>query len=210
VRTCIRSRNVDFEWAKLDAAFTGKVEAAIKKRYDHDVPLLVRCFEEMKRVVAANPYLKKKGIEPDKPHVTFLAEAPKKADLERIAGTTFGNGSFERVDREVHVHCPHDYGNTKLNNTFFENKLKVKASTRNWRTMNERVRIGEAECSPLLRRRPSAFLSACGTSRSNLSDGGWRNSTSPCSMPPLPGPWAIPRSRPERSVRPRKVPGPPP
>ena len=33
--------------------------------------------------------------------------------------------------------------NTKLNNAYFESKLKVSATTRNWRTVNELVRIGE-------------------------------------------------------------------
>ncbi len=144
VRTYIQSGNVVFESAKPDAAFAGKVQAAIKKRYDHDVPVLVRSLEEMKRVSTANPYLERKDIELDKLHVTFLAEAPKKPDVEKIAGASFGNDSFELVGREVYVHCPDGYGNTKLNNTFFENKLKVSATTRNWRTVHELVRMGEA------------------------------------------------------------------
>lgn len=91
----------------------------------------------MKRASTANPYLKRKGIEFDKLHVTFLAEQPEKADVEKIAGATFGNDSFELLGRDVYVHCPDGYVNTKLNNTFFENKLKVSATTRNWRTVNE-------------------------------------------------------------------------
>jgi uncharacterized protein (DUF1697 family) len=43
----------------------------------------------------------------------------------------------------VYLHCPKGYGNTKLNNTFFENKLKVTATTRNWKTSNELVKIME-------------------------------------------------------------------
>jgi uncharacterized protein (DUF1697 family) len=35
------------------------------------------------------------------------------------------------------------YGNTKLSNIFFENKLKVTATTRNWKTINELVYIAE-------------------------------------------------------------------
>jgi uncharacterized protein (DUF1697 family) len=44
----------------------------------------------------------------------------------------------------VFVYCPNGYGNTKLSNTFFENKLKVTATTRNWRTVNELLRLGAA------------------------------------------------------------------
>jgi uncharacterized protein (DUF1697 family) len=145
VRTYIQSGNVVFESAKLDVSTFGKkVEAAIKKRYEYDVPVLIRSLEDMKKVVAANPYLKRKGIEPDKLHVTFLANAPKKPEAERMIGTTSGNDSFELIGREAYVHCPDGYGNTKLNNAFFESKLKVSATTRNWRTVNELVRMGEA------------------------------------------------------------------
>jgi len=42
------------------------------------------------------------------------------------------------------VYCPNGYGNTKINNTFFENKLKVTATTRNLKTVKELVRIAEA------------------------------------------------------------------
>ncbi|MBK8339920.1 MAG: DUF1697 domain-containing protein [Flavobacteriales bacterium] len=144
IRTYIQSGNVVFEGGKVDPlAFAGKVESAIKKKYDYDVPVQVRTLDEMKAVVQDNPYLKHKGIELDKLHVTFLAEAPNKAEAEKIAGTTFTNDSFALHGREVYVHCPGGYGKSKLNNNWFESNLKVSATTRNWRTVNELVRIGE-------------------------------------------------------------------
>ena len=131
-------------FSKLDpASFGRKAEIAIKKKYDYDVPMLIRSLAEMKQVAMLNPYLKRTDIELDKLHVTFLAEPPKKTEVEKIAGTTFGNDSFELLGREVFVHCPDGYGNSKLNNNWFENKLKVRATTRNWRTVHELVRMGE-------------------------------------------------------------------
>jgi uncharacterized protein (DUF1697 family) len=41
----------------------------------------------------------------------------------------------------VYLYTPGGYGNTKLNNTFFESKLKCKATTRNWKTMNELLKM---------------------------------------------------------------------
>ena len=35
----------------------------------------------------------------------------------------------------VYLKLPHGYGRTKLNNAFFERKLGVAATTRNWRTV---------------------------------------------------------------------------
>ena len=35
----------------------------------------------------------------------------------------------------VYVYCPNGYGTTRINNTFFERKLGVRATTRNWQTV---------------------------------------------------------------------------
>ncbi len=58
------------------------------------------------------------------------------------------NGSFVRLSlamkrynecsmgrQEIFMHCPNGYGRTKLNNAFFERKLKMPATTRNWKTV---------------------------------------------------------------------------
>jgi uncharacterized protein (DUF1697 family) len=37
----------------------------------------------------------------------------------------------------VYLHCPNGYGTTKINNSFFEKRLKVDATTRNWNTVNK-------------------------------------------------------------------------
>lgn len=50
-------------------------------------------------------------------------ELPDTADELIVAGQT------------VYVHTPGGYGRTKLNNTFVERRLGVRATTRNWNTM---------------------------------------------------------------------------
>ncbi|HSN50112.1 MAG TPA: hypothetical protein VLR52_02695, partial [Bacteroidales bacterium] len=42
---------------------------------------------------------------------------------------------FVVLNREIYLFCPAGYGQTRLTNTFFESKLKVRATTRNRRTM---------------------------------------------------------------------------
>jgi uncharacterized protein (DUF1697 family) len=43
---------------------------------------------------------------------------------------------FVRCGQEIYLFCPSGYGKTKLSNDFFERKLKVAATTRNWKTVN--------------------------------------------------------------------------
>jgi uncharacterized protein (DUF1697 family) len=44
----------------------------------------------------------------------------------------------------VYLYCPNGYGRTKLTNTFWEKKLKVGATTRNWNTVNKLLELAEA------------------------------------------------------------------
>lgn len=44
---------------------------------------------------------------------------------------------FQITDSAVYLYLPGGYGRTKLNNNFFEKKLNITATTRNWKTVNE-------------------------------------------------------------------------
>ena len=48
----------------------------------------------------------------------------------------------------VYLTLPHGYGRTKLNNAFFERKLGVAATTRNWRTVRALVEMSAAGGAP--------------------------------------------------------------
>jgi len=50
---------------------------------------------------------------------------------------------FMIYDKEVYLFCPNGYGKTKFSNTFFEKKLSLSATTRNWKTVNALYEITE-------------------------------------------------------------------
>ena len=139
VITYIQSGNVIFRSdTKLgDAELAKQVEQALLKKYKFEVPVIIRSLEEVRRVIAVNPFLEEKGIDPEKLHVTFLSDVPEKAKVEAIAGADYPPDRFRILGKEVFVHCPISYGETKLSNKFFESKLKVSATTRNWNTVNK-------------------------------------------------------------------------
>jgi len=45
------------------------------------------------------------------------------------------------VGREIYVWCPNGYGRTKINTMWFERKLKLPATTRNWATVTSLVEL---------------------------------------------------------------------
>jgi len=136
--TYIQSGNVIF---KTDKKISGqglakKIEQSIAKKYQFDVPVIIRTGDEMKKTIAVNPFLKQKGINLEKLHVTFLAENPEQVKVKAIQNLDYMPDKFVIIDNDVYLYCPNGYGITKLSNGFFENKLKVTATTRNWRTVN--------------------------------------------------------------------------
>jgi len=145
VTTYIQSGNVIFTTKKPlpHKELTRKIEEAIFKKYDFNVPVIIRTGNEMEKVLAANPLLKQKNIDPEKLHVTFLEEQPSAERARLTKDLDYSPDKFVILKKEVYLYCPNGYGVSKLSNAFFENKLKVKATTRNWKTVNTLVSLAK-------------------------------------------------------------------
>jgi uncharacterized protein (DUF1697 family) len=139
VKTYIQSGNVIFKSnEKLsDLEFAKKIESKIYKNYDFQVPVIIRRIDEMKHIISANPFLKEENIDVKKLHITFLSEIPDKENVESIEKIDFSPDKFVIRGKEIYLYIPNSYAETKLSNNFFEKKLKVKATTRNWNTVNK-------------------------------------------------------------------------
>jgi len=98
---------------------------------------------EMKEVLRNNPFVGERQRDVAKMHVTFLSHEPAKEGLEKVKAGNYGVDEYVIWGKAIYLFCPDGYGQTKLNNNFLESKLKVTATTRNWRTVNELVRIAE-------------------------------------------------------------------
>jgi uncharacterized protein (DUF1697 family) len=137
VTNYIQSGNVIFQAEDhlTDIQAAEKIKQLIFEKYAFNVQVLIRTIEEMLKTQRINPFLENKAIDIEKLHVTFLAEIPKPEYLESIKKYDYSPDQFGIVGKDVFVYCPNGYGRTKINNEFFESKLKVSASTRNWRTV---------------------------------------------------------------------------
>jgi len=146
IATYIQSGNVVFKSNEkiTDLHIAKKIEEAIFKNYNFQVPVIVRSSDEMKKIVSSNPFLKQKNIDVKKLHVTFLSEIPAKTAVETIENIDFSPDQFVISGKEIYLRIPESYGETKLSNQFFEKKLKVSATTRNWNTVMELMEMSSA------------------------------------------------------------------
>jgi len=141
--TYIQSGNVIFDHVPGTPVreLSGKIEDAIINKFGFHVPVILRTVDEMKAIIKANPYINDVEKFPEKHYITFLEERPEMTVLEKINPYEFLPDKFIIIEREIYLNCAAGYGTTKLSNTFFENKLKVRATTRNWNTVNKLMEL---------------------------------------------------------------------
>ena len=77
--------------------------------------------------------------------MTFLDPAPDPKRVRALDPKQFAPDEFAIVKREIFVHCPGGYGRTKINNAYFEKRLAVDATTRNYATVR---RLAEMTARP--------------------------------------------------------------
>lgn len=137
VQSYIQSGNIIFELAKPKpvSALQDRLHLTISETFGFDIPVIVRTAEEMAKSIANNPFLKEKDADIERLHLTFLKENPSPELVEKIKQLQFLPDRFDIIGNDVFIYCENGYGTSKLINPFFEKKLGVTATTRNWKTV---------------------------------------------------------------------------
>lgn len=134
VETYIQSGNVIFSSKELSVKILeSKISSGIKNKFGFDVQVIVLNPEEIEYVIRANPFIKKKK-DTERLYVTFLGKNPSNENFDKINSADYLPEEYAIDGRHIYLFVPNGYGKAKLNNNFFENKLKVLGTTRNWKT----------------------------------------------------------------------------
>ena len=141
VTTYVQSGNVVFEAEGSPSSWSSAIEQKLDGETRLPVAVLVRTPAELKSIIVRNPFLKEKGVDRSRLHVTFLASAGGKDALKKLSAVNAGGDQFRFSGKEVYLYCPEGYGRTKLSNNALEKVFLVKATTRNWNTVNKLYEI---------------------------------------------------------------------
>ncbi len=135
VQTYIQTGNILFSSPAKHSAedVTKTIEVGIKKTFGHTVAALVLSFDALTVLVQSNPFLEETDAS-DNMHVTFLKTGAA-SDRPLPDPELYMPDRFAVVPGAVYLSLSGLYRDTKLNNTFWERRLKVPASTRRWRTV---------------------------------------------------------------------------
>jgi uncharacterized protein (DUF1697 family) len=143
VRTHLQSGNAVFTAAGTRGSAEGvarKIERALVEDLGLAARVLVRSRAELERVVAANPLL---DVADDHARllVTFLSDAPPREAVGELAPAEFEPDVFAIGEREIYVWHPDGARATKLSNAFWERRLGVVATGRNWNTVTRLLEL---------------------------------------------------------------------
>jgi uncharacterized protein (DUF1697 family) len=135
VQTFIQSGNVLFKFQGLDIdKLRDNIEKGISFKFGFDVKVLIRTTEELQNTIKKMPFKKE---DTERVYITFLSDKPAAVPEEEINKYKNDSEKYFISGKEIYILCPTGYGKTKLSNNFFEKKLKVSATTRNWNSVNK-------------------------------------------------------------------------
>jgi uncharacterized protein (DUF1697 family) len=143
--TYIQSGNVIFSnfSDSSESEITLKIENAINEKFSYDVPVMIRTVKELENFQSVNPFLLEEDFEPSKMAVIFLHEKTTQEQIEKVININYPPDKFKIIGREIFIFCPNGFGRTRLYTNFFEKKMGVTGTARNWKTITSILQIAE-------------------------------------------------------------------
>lgn len=119
-----------------------EIEAAIEQSLGLSISVLVRTAAELAAIVASNP-LAHALDNPSRLLVTFLSDQVDPAALQALEldPDAFDPDTFVLAGSEIYVSAPNGVSETKLTWSFWEKRLGVTATARNWNTVTKLLEL---------------------------------------------------------------------
>jgi uncharacterized protein (DUF1697 family) len=93
--------------------------------------------------VARNPFAKRRGIEPSKLLVTFLASDPDAEAREKVRQMKCDPEELRMEGREIYIYFPNGMGRSKLPWARLDKVLKTPVTGRNWNSVTKMLEMAE-------------------------------------------------------------------
>jgi uncharacterized protein (DUF1697 family) len=134
VRTFIQSGNVIFTASvSVSKGLAGVIASKIAERFGYQVPVILRTAQQLRDVVAHNPFPDAEDIL----HVMFLADRPSPAKIATLDPNRSAPDTFIVSGQEVYLQLPNRVAASKLTNAWFDSRLGTLSTLRNWRTVTK-------------------------------------------------------------------------
>jgi uncharacterized protein (DUF1697 family) len=143
-QTYVQSGNVIFRTDERDIArLTRRIEDGIERKFGFRPDVILRTAAEMRDIVARNPFAKRRGIEPGKLLVSFLASDPDDEGRKKLRQMKCDPEEMRIEGRELYIYFPNGMGRSKLPWAGMDKMLKTPATGRNWNSVTKMLEMAE-------------------------------------------------------------------
>ena len=139
VQTYIQSGNIIFQSneEKIEV-LESRIKDQIVVQYGFEVSVLVKTHSEIKNILNKCPFNEEIKVNS---YFILLSSIPDKKLVESMMATKYPNEEFQIIDSCVYIYYTNGYGKAKCGTNFFERKLKVSATARNYRTLKKLIEL---------------------------------------------------------------------
>lgn len=134
IRTYLQSGNVVFSGVGDPLSIARKSQNNLKNKCYLDIHILVIEKKDFNKIAVIPDEFKCPTFNSMFVHVTFLSGSPESTILPQNIPIQ-GDECILQCKTHLYLFCPNGYGRTKINNNYFERVMKIKATTRNWKTV---------------------------------------------------------------------------
>jgi len=120
-----------------------KIADLILKDFGFEVPVLIKTPQELSSVLENNPFEKDNSKDVKKLYVVFLKDTPLEENITVLKTYDYSPEEYILDEKIIYFYAANGAGKAKMNNNFFEKKLKVQATTRNWKTTDKLVTLSQ-------------------------------------------------------------------
>jgi uncharacterized protein (DUF1697 family) len=140
VETLIQSGNVIFTASEARAPkIIEEAVSRLKHHYGFAAPMVLRDARTWAALIDGNPFVRS-GANPDTLHALCLSEKPSAAAVLSLDPNRSPKDEFRICGRDVYLRLSSGVARSKLTNAWFDSKLGVVSTLRNWRTV---MKLGE-------------------------------------------------------------------
>ena len=141
VQTYIQSGNVILQSSKSDISVIEKnIQESIMDHFGFEISVLVKTRSDLKRIFNDSPFSEEKK----KASYFMLLRNTPEDDLVKVASEKVYEGEEYKILKDcIYFFCEKGFGQAKFNANFFERKLKIFVTARNYNTMVKLLSLSE-------------------------------------------------------------------
>jgi uncharacterized protein (DUF1697 family) len=141
----VQSGNVVFKTEERDLIrLTKRLQNAIERTFGFRLHVIARSCSELRDVIARNPFAKRRGIEPSKLLVSFLASDPGAEARDNVLKLKTDPVELRMDGCELYIYFPNGMARPKLSWAAVDRALKTPGTGRNWNTVTKLLEIAES------------------------------------------------------------------